>query len=972
MADEHQRRWYASVLLNRLMFIYFLQKKGFLDRGDLDYLQHKLADSQKKGKNRYFRSFLKLLFFEGFAKPEGQRSAEAKAILGSIRYLNGGLFLPHKVEQDNPRLGVPDRAFEALFALFDRYSWNLDDTPGGKDDEINPDVLGYIFEKYINQKAFGAYYTRPEITEYLCERTIHQLILDAVNTPDALLAHPPAGLEPRRYESLGDLLMDLDGPLCKRLWLDVLPRLSLLDPACGSGAFLVAAMKVLINVYGAVIGRVKMVGDRELSGKLAQIEREHPSIAYYIKKRIITDNLFGVNIMEEATEIAKLRLFLALVASAREVSDLEPLPNIDFNIQAGNSLIGLMRIDESSFDKRDQQQNLFRKSYRQIVEEKNRLIDSYRNATAYSDDLTALRDDIEEKKRAAYEALDDMLLDEFKELGIKYEQATWDDKKHELGKPLKRPLKPEDIEQLRPFHWGFEFDEILNNRGGFDAIITNPPWEVFKPYAKEFFEDHSSIVSKKIMTIHAFEAEQTKLLKDAIIRGAWLEYLSHFPVQSAFFRSSPQYRNQISMLNGKRAGSDINLYKLFVEQCFNLLRQAGTAAWSSQAGFMPISAVLSLGSCSSANASLVPSLASLTSDTSSKGVHHSVKICIFDFKKGGRTGEFSAAFRINPREAVGPDAIESFLHCTDEQVYLSVALIHDLSPDSLSIMEFKSELEVSIAKKLMQHPMLGRHVADSWNIRFGTEFHMTNDSHLFRTASSKKTLPLYEGKMINQFQHGLVAPKYWIDEREARAALLGRDKDVGQELAYENYRLAFRDVARNTDARTAIMTMLPPRVFCNHPLPYVVVTTPPSSEYDFPSALVFCAIVNSFVADYLLRQRVTAHLTFFLLSQLPVPRVVKDDLMYGVIQRRSAQLICTGPEFDNLAKRVGLKDHRAGVTRAGAAGQARAELDGLIAHLYGLTEEEFAHVLSTFPVVPNPVKVAAQNAYRDVERGLIK
>ena len=164
--------------------------------------------------------------------------------------------------------------------------------------------------------------------------------------------------------------------------------------------------------------------------------------------------------------------------------------------------------------------------------------------------------------------------------------------------------------------------------------------------------------------------------------------------------------------------------------------------------------------------------------------------------------------------------------------------------------------------------------------------------------------------MINQFVHGIVDPKYWIDEREAREALLGREKDQRQKLTYENYRLAFRDVARNTDARTAIMTMLPPRVFCNHPLPYVIVTTPPSVEYDFPSALVFCAIVNSFVADYLLRQRVTAHLTFFLLSQLPVPRVVKGDLAYAAIQHRSAQLICTGPEFDDLAKHVGLKDHR--------------------------------------------------------------
>ncbi|HKI19236.1 MAG TPA: hypothetical protein VKA15_15225 [Isosphaeraceae bacterium] len=218
IGDERQRRWYASVLLNRLMFIYFLQKKppGFLDGGNQSYLRDKLEESKDRGKDRFYSEFLQALFFEGFAKPEGKRSAEAKNLLGQIKYLNGGLFLRHSVEQENPKIAVPDRAFENLFNLFDRYTWYLDDTPGGKDDEINPDVLGYIFEKYINQKAFGAYYTRTQITEYLCEQTIHRLILDAVNTPDVLKTHSPAGVRVRAYATLGDLLLDLDTDLCKR------------------------------------------------------------------------------------------------------------------------------------------------------------------------------------------------------------------------------------------------------------------------------------------------------------------------------------------------------------------------------------------------------------------------------------------------------------------------------------------------------------------------------------------------------------------------------------------------------------------------------------------------------------------------------------------------------------------------------------------------------------------------------------
>lgn len=167
---ENDRRWYASVILNRLMFVYFLQYKGFVD-GNQNYLQDKLAQYQGKD---FYKAFLCLLFFEGFAKAAPNRSPEAVELLGNIKYLNGGLFLEHRIEKENT-IAIANEAFERTLALFQRYSWNLDDSPGGQDDEISPSVLGYIFEKYINQKEFGAYYTRPEITEYLCDRTfIHQ------------------------------------------------------------------------------------------------------------------------------------------------------------------------------------------------------------------------------------------------------------------------------------------------------------------------------------------------------------------------------------------------------------------------------------------------------------------------------------------------------------------------------------------------------------------------------------------------------------------------------------------------------------------------------------------------------------------------------------------------------------------------------------------------------------------------------
>jgi hypothetical protein len=115
---------------------------------------------------------------------------------------------------------------------------------------------------------------------------------------------------------------------------------------------------------------------------------------------------------------------------------------------------------------------------------------------------------------------------------------------------------------------------------------------------------------------------------------------------------------------------------------------------------------------------------------------------------------------------------------------------------------------------------------------------------------------------------------------------------------------------------------------------------------------------------------------------LPAPRLEKDDRVFNLIVTRAARLTCTTPEFDDLAKVVGLAPHpnplpegegvQYGATDPIERARLRAELDGLIAHLYGLTEAEFAHILGTFPLVAEPVKIAALNAYRDVERGLIR
>ncbi len=673
--DEEMQKWYVSVMLNRLMFIYFIQKKGFLDN-DPNYLRTKLGQSQEQETNRYYKEFLCPLFFEGFAKPENERSREVKRLLGKIPYLNGGIFQKHQLETlHGENIEIPDTAFEQLFRFFEQYDWHLDDRPLKNDNEINPDVLGYIFEKYINDRQkMGAYYTKEDITDYISKNTIipflfdkarkackiafegdtsvwnllqddpDRYIYDAVkkgvklDLPEEIavgiddvskrndcwntLASDEYALPTEiwrevvtrreRYETVRaklangeitdindlitcnlnirqfaqDVIENCEGPELLRAFWKAITEVTILDPTCGSGAFLFAALNILEPFYEACLDRMQVFLDEvgaisesrpssavEASSSSRPSRRyndfrellnridEHPNRKYFVLKSIVINNLYGVDIMDEAVEICKLRLFLKMVAQIEDVRRIEPLPDIDFNVQAGNTLVGYatyQQVENAVTGKLDFDDTM--KRIEEKAEDVEHLFDRFREQqTELGGTVTpADKQALQHKLQALENELNIYLAGEYNiDPNKKTDYQRW-------------------LDSHKPFHWFIAFYGILKD-GGFDAIIGNPPYveysKVKKDYAIKGYEtedcgnlytfviERSQSVQKVhsriglIVPISLTAAQRMKLLQRNLLSKSNIVHFSNFALRPASLFPSVMQRLTICLTCNGSSGS---------------------------------------------------------------------------------------------------------------------------------------------------------------------------------------------------------------------------------------------------------------------------------------------------------------------------------------------------------------------------------------------------------------------------------
>ena len=492
LSDNKQNRDYVKKLLGRLVFLQFLQKKGWMgvpalrpdwNGGDKNYLSHLIE--RYEGNDRLLSDVLEPLFFNTLNEKREGDIADAR--LGEnikIPYLNGGLF--EKDNIDKLDIDFPYSYFKELMDFFAMYNFTIDENdPDDSEVGIDPEMLGHIFENLLeDNKDKGAFYTPKEIVQYMCRQSVIQYL--KTHEPDEQYAEPIEQLI-----NNGIVLSVLQTKNVASRFMQLLKDVKVCDPAIGSGAF---PMGILYVLYHAIH---HLQSHAEPHGNFNSTQT---------KREIIQNNIFGVDIEQGAVDIARLRFWLALVVDADEP---QPLPNLDYKITCGNSILHRFSLDVPI-------ENVFTEYNKNKSENEKMSLPKYKEKvykyTVTSDhkEKDEFRNIIEQVKTAFRSNLSDKDLLKIRKIRkrisnlenpLLFRERTKEEKNE--AKKLRKQLaqiekEHEDIKNNKiyehSFEWRFEFPALLNDEGdfmGFDIIIGNPPYgaklsnkekELFKEY----------------------------------------------------------------------------------------------------------------------------------------------------------------------------------------------------------------------------------------------------------------------------------------------------------------------------------------------------------------------------------------------------------------------------------------------------------------------------------------------------------
>jgi hypothetical protein len=707
-----------------------------------------------------------------------------------------------------------------------------------------------------HRKATGSFYTPRSITEYLVRRTLHPIVTG------------------QSAEGILDL--------------------RIVDPAMGSGAFLVAACRYLAAAYEGALLAEGGCSARELDAETRAGFR-----------RLVAQRcLYGVDLNPMAVQLACLSLWLATLAAER------PLSFLDHRLRVGNSLVGASLADmarqppgpraSQAGSRRlplfasDEIVAMLRETVpgrRRLEMERDETVDVVRGKEQALARLASTGSPLSRWKQLAdvwcsawfwtggdsappgkaFPDLTDAVLGRTSALPPAL-SAAWLQRAADIGR------------EQRFFHWTLEFPEVFyeedgrpRRNGGFDAVLGNPPWDMLR----------------------ADDAASTTPVRN----------------MGRFVRSAGIYQASGS--------GHVNLYQLFVERSLGLLRSGGRLGL-----VVPSGLAVDHGGSDLRRELLHRADTDTILGFDNRGgifpVHRSLRFLLWTATSGRPTEAIQCRFGEDD-----PSTLDRIPDAGDEggapaSILVTRAFVERYSPRQAVIPHLRSALDLRIAEKIAcTVPSLGD--AD-WSIRFSRELNATDDRP--RMSRAGGGLPVLEGKHLSPFAVDAGGASWFVRMDEATRL-------VDPARTFMRERLAYRDVASSTNALTLIAAILPRSVVTTHTV-FCLAT-----DLEANLQRYLCGMLNSYVANYLVRLRTTTHVTAAAMSELRIPRAVAGSRPFDTMSRLTHRLIAS----------------------RGTDEDAHAELQATAARLYGLDREEFARVLDTFPLVVEARRRAALRVF---------
>jgi len=869
---------FAKKLLGQIVFLYFLQKKGWFGVkrgqdwgfGSKSFLRELFNKKHSDYKN-FFNDILEPLFYEALRNDRSHDDHYFSMFKCKIPFLNGGLFDPiNDYDWKETDILLSNELFsnenptregdigDGILDIFDRYNFTVkEDEPLEKEVAVDPEMLGKVFENLLevkDRKSKGTYYTPREIVHYMCQQSLinylatelenkikKEEIETLIRYGESVVEHDSRvmskGRETKKYS------FKLPQSIRKNAKLidEKLESIRICDPAVGSGAFPVGMMNEIITMRNALTPYIGKNGERT---------------PYNFKRHAIQNCLYGVDIDPGAVEIAKLRLWLSLIVDEEDIKQIRPLPNLDYKIMQGNSLIEILT-PEFLVGTNNQEKNNLIKQLKKAKDELFGISSPSLKDKKKKEIETLLARIIEHDKKVAIQNLKSQIA------SIKNQGKLFADKKTEDAdrkKILELEQKIQEIENIKlpgpteHFEWHLNFSEIFREeKSGFDIMIANPPYDVYQGDRKGEIKE-----------------------------------INKYPIYE------------------KAKGGKLNTYKLFLTKSIELQKQFGLLCEIFQNSFLAGNSAILLRKFFLENQRILKIDSFPERDNVSKRVFENVKmsVCILQ-SKNQKLDTYKFELRVwNDR----------YMRNIRNAVIFDNQEILNFDWYSASIPLISTE-ELSILRKVANNRRL-QEIAHCYEGEINLTFHKK-----FLRSTSKGNTPMIKGAAVQKWRIAKVMSQGEIEYLDAEQYL---KMNKGEKSHHFNEkRIVMQGITGVDECRRLKMLIIGPGTFCGNSVNYIIFK---NSKVGYE---ILLGILNSTLLNWYFKIFSTnSNVNGYEVNNLPIPITSLQE------QHQISNLV------DKILSISNDSNYLKNPTKQAKVREYEKQIDQLVYKLYSLTLEE--------------------------------